>query len=175
MKLLEVVDNGPRNWWFRSGDVLDSGGTLTFDRIKILGQNRRSRGFDRNAIVTVCHITLYYFWLHISGVGLWDYASESTEGKCVVLTQVPGHQVGIVEILHAQSNDVDEFLNDLHELHGPRIDLHKGKQERAKTLLMSHILRNTQNKWKLRNFNQWKLLDRCLCSMGFKFIYHTRL
>lgn len=46
-------------------------------------------------------------------------------GKCAVLTQVPGHQVGVVEILHAQSDDVDEFFDDLHELHRPRIDLHK--------------------------------------------------
>lgn len=66
-------------------------------------------------------------------------------GKCAVLTQVPGHQVGVVEILHAQSNDVDEFLDDLHELHRPRIDLHKCKQ-RAKTILMSHSLTNTQKK-----------------------------
>lgn len=41
----------------------------------------------------------------------------------LILTQVPSHQIGIVEILHAQSDDVDEFLYDLHELHRPRIDL----------------------------------------------------
>lgn len=56
----------------------------------------------------------------------------------MLLTQVPGHQVGIVEILHAQSNDVDEFLDDLHELHRPRIYLNMGRKEMGKkTLLMS--------------------------------------
>lgn len=40
-----------------------------------------------------------------------------------ILTQVPSHQVGIVEVLHSQSNNVDEFLYDLHELHRSRIDL----------------------------------------------------
>lgn len=39
------------------------------------------------------------------------------------LTQVPSHQIGVVEILHAQSNDVDEFFYDLHELHSSGIDL----------------------------------------------------
>lgn len=47
-----------------------------------------------------------------------------------VLTQVPGHQVGIVEILHSQSDDVDKFLDDLHELHRPRIDLNKGGEKK---------------------------------------------
>lgn len=51
--------------------------------------------------------------------------------NCPVLTQVPGHQVGIVEILHSQSNDVDEILDDLHELHRPRIDLHKWEKEKG--------------------------------------------
>ena len=38
------------------------------------------------------------------------------EGVEVVqfLTQVPRHQIGVVEILHSQSDDVDEFLYDLH-------------------------------------------------------------
>lgn len=45
------------------------------------------------------------------------------------LTQVPSHQIGIVEILHAQSNDVDEFLYDLHELHCSGIDLDKIKKD----------------------------------------------
>lgn len=49
--------------------------------------------------------------------------------NCLVLTQVPGHQVGIVEILHSQSNDVDKILDDLHELHCPRIDLDKWEKE----------------------------------------------
>lgn len=48
----------------------------------------------------------------------------------LILTQVPSHQIGIVEILHAQSDDVDEFLYDLHELHCTRIDLYKIKQMR---------------------------------------------
>ena len=43
----------------------------------------------------------------------------------LILTQVPSHQIGIVEILHAQSDDVDEFLYDLHELHRSGIDLDK--------------------------------------------------
>lgn len=47
----------------------------------------------------------------------------------LILTQVPRHQIGIVEILHAQSDDVDEFLNDLHELHCSRIDLDKIKTD----------------------------------------------
>lgn len=51
--------------------------------------------------------------------------------NCPVLTQVPGHQVGIVEILHSQSNDVDEILDDLHELHRPRIDLNKWEKEKG--------------------------------------------
>ena len=45
-----------------------------------------------------------------------------------LLTQVPSHQIGVVEILHAQSNDVDEFLYDLHELHCSRIDLDKMRE-----------------------------------------------
>lgn len=49
--------------------------------------------------------------------------------NCPVLTQVPGHQVGVVEILHSQSNDVDEILDDLHELHRPRIDLDKWEKD----------------------------------------------
>lgn len=49
--------------------------------------------------------------------------------NCLVLTQVPGHQVGIVEILHSQSNDVDKILDDLHELHRPGIDLDKWEKE----------------------------------------------
>lgn len=48
----------------------------------------------------------------------------------LILTQVPSHQIGIVEILHAQSNDVDEFLYDLHELHRPGIDLDRIKKMR---------------------------------------------
>lgn len=51
--------------------------------------------------------------------------------NCPALTQVPGHQVGIVEILHSQSNDVDKILDDLHELHCPRIDLDKGEKEQG--------------------------------------------
>lgn len=43
--------------------------------------------------------------------------------QALILTQVPSHQVGIVEILHGQSHNVDEFLDDLHELHRARIDL----------------------------------------------------
>lgn len=113
------VHNRSRNWWFRFGDVRGSGGTLTFDLIKILGQNERPRGIDQ-----LCHITLYSVCRHICRAR-GDYAPESSERKCALLTQVPGHQVGVVEILHAQSNDVDEFLDDLHELHRPGIDLHK--------------------------------------------------
>lgn len=52
----------------------------------------------------------------------------------MTLTQVPSHQIGIVEIFHAQSNDVDEFLYDLHELHCSRIDLDKKKKKDEKTL-----------------------------------------
>lgn len=47
------------------------------------------------------------------------------------LTQVTGHQIGIVEILHAQSDNVDELLYHLHELHCSGIDLEvkKDKEE----------------------------------------------
>lgn len=45
------------------------------------------------------------------------------------LTQVPSHQIGIVEILHAQAHDMDEFLYDLHELHRSGIDLDRIRQE----------------------------------------------
>lgn len=48
-----------------------------------------------------------------------------TEARRLTLTQVPSHQISIVEILHSQSNDVDEFLYDLHELHRSGIDLHE--------------------------------------------------
>lgn len=48
----------------------------------------------------------------------------------LILTQVPSHQIGIVEVLHAQSNDVDEFLYDLHELHCSRIYLNMIKKTR---------------------------------------------
>lgn len=51
--------------------------------------------------------------------------------NCPVLTQVPGHQVGIVEILHSQSNDVNKILDDLHELHRSRIDLDKWEKEKG--------------------------------------------
>ncbi len=47
----------------------------------------------------------------------------------LILTQVPSHQIGIVEILHAQSDDVDEFLYDLHELHRSGIDLDKIRKD----------------------------------------------
>ncbi len=49
----------------------------------------------------------------------------------LILTQVSCHQIGIVEILHAQPDDVDEFLYDLHELHRSRIDLNEIKKTRG--------------------------------------------
>lgn len=80
MKLSGNVDNGPRNWLFTFGDVLDSGRTFTFDLIKILGQNQRPRGFNHKASSWLCHITLYFFCLHICSA--WGhYVSELTEGS----------------------------------------------------------------------------------------------
>lgn len=51
----------------------------------------------------------------------------------LILTQVPSHQIGIVEILHGQADDVDEFLYDLHELHRSGIDLEGIKEMRRHT------------------------------------------
>lgn len=50
---------------------------------------------------------------------MWD-------GFCSSLTQVPCHQVGIVEVFHSQPDDVDELFNDLHELHRSWVNLGKG-------------------------------------------------
>lgn len=62
------------------------------------------------------------------------------------LTQVPSHQIGIVEILHAQSHDVDEFLYDLHELHCSRIDLDKIKKaKKTRSIFYKHS--SSQNHW----------------------------
>lgn len=57
----------------------------------------------------------------------WLWAGRK---RGLILTQVPSHQIGIVEILHAQSNNVYEFLYDLHELHCSGIDLDKIKKMR---------------------------------------------
>lgn len=39
------------------------------------------------------------------------------------LTQVPSHQVGVVEVFHSKAHNVDEVLDDLHEVHRARVDL----------------------------------------------------
>ena len=44
----------------------------------------------------------------------WEIGGEERVAVVQFLTQVPSHQIGVVEILHSQSNDVDEFLYDLH-------------------------------------------------------------
>ncbi len=77
------------------------------------------------------------------------------------LTQVPSHQIGIVEILHAQSNDVDEFLYDLHELHCSGIYLDKIKKKKdtfdfnaaAMTSQMQQWSVSTEG-WKCGAYNQ---------------------
>lgn len=61
------------------------------------------------------------------------------------LTQVPGHQIGIVEILHAQSNDVNEFLYDLHELHSSRVDLNKINENTKRHFQFQHCLHGFTN------------------------------
>ena len=49
----------------------------------------------------------------------------------MILTQVSCHQIGIVEILHSQPNNVDKILYDLHELHCSRVDLGKIERKRG--------------------------------------------
>lgn len=58
--------------------------------------------------------------------------------QALILTQVPSHQVGIVEILHGQSHDVDEFLYDLHELHRSGIDL-DGRREMGRHAALDFV------------------------------------
>lgn len=100
----------------------------------------------------------------------WDCVSMSGRNKCWnelssgglrgkagwILTQVSCHQISIVEILHAQSNNVDELLYDLHELHCSRVDLHKIKKDRG-TLSNPALLplfHNCGNRWSGRNKNK---------------------
>lgn len=95
----------------------------------------------------------------------------------LILTQVPSHQIGIVEILHAQSDDVDEFLYDLHELHRPRIDLDRIKKMRRHTeemrgavsisqiqewLLSLDGWKNAERKIKARKREDWEAVHKCI-------------
>lgn len=88
------------------------------------------------------------YWRHaeltrrVSGTScLWD-------GFCSSLTQVPCHQVGIVEVFHSQPDDVDELFDDLHELHWPWVNLGKGNHEKQKEREVEHVTKFWQMDFK---------------------------
>lgn len=90
-----------------------------------------------------------------------ELAAAGWGGKTeLILTQVPSHQIGIVEILHAQSDDVDEFLYDLHELHRPRIDLDRIRKMRRHTEEMRGAFSISQIQEWLLSLDGWKNAER---------------
>lgn len=71
----------------------------------------------------------------------WAQTLSAVEQSRLILTQVASHQIGAVEILHAKSNNVDEFLYDLHQFHCSGVDLDKIKRTRG-MLPLFHKLRS---------------------------------
>lgn len=71
--------------------------------------------------------------VHFKSILMFRKAEQLWAGRKrgSILTQVSGHQISIMEILHAQSNNVNEILDDLHELHCSRVDLEKIKRTKG--------------------------------------------
>lgn len=66
MKILGIVENGPENRWLKFGDVLDSGGKLTFDHHRSQTKIKGQEALIINQPTTLHNLVLVQFFFYMT-------------------------------------------------------------------------------------------------------------